>query len=188
MTCPWEQIRGFRSPGEFYRFLNWMDGQVRDGIAREVPVDRSIPEGQGANQKWFQHISSGEVWRIITPSYESRLPFDGEFLRVLWLKESTRSKRRRGCHDVQPFWRVGGPWEAEGLLNQTEFDEFVDWMIAEVRAGRARELVVPEEVAKRSLHSQRWFINVATGRIWELAGNAFEPLALPDSLKALLPK
>jgi hypothetical protein len=85
-----------------------MDSQVREGVAREVPVDRSIPEGQNENQRWFQHVSSGEVWRLVTPSYEGKLPLDGDFLRVLWLPESKRSKRRRG-QGVQPFWRSGGP-------------------------------------------------------------------------------
>jgi hypothetical protein len=61
-------------------------------------------------------------------------------------------------------------------------------MRAAIGGGRARELEVPAEVATRSLHPQRWFMDMTTGRTWELTVDDFKPLTLPESLKAFLPK
>ena len=41
-ACPWEDIAGFPTSGEFERFARWVDGQVRSGRAEEVEVQFSV--------------------------------------------------------------------------------------------------------------------------------------------------
>ena len=77
MSSPWERIDDFRSLGEFEHFLSWMQQQLNDGTAQEVPV-RSHYIGANFSEKWFRHVGSGEVWRLVWPD----IPFTGVFERV----------------------------------------------------------------------------------------------------------
>jgi hypothetical protein len=45
-SCPWEEIDGFQSPGEFRRFEPWMAEQIEAGNAEDVPVDTEIRGNQ----------------------------------------------------------------------------------------------------------------------------------------------
>jgi hypothetical protein len=76
-NCPWESIDSFRSPGEFRRFLVWMAQQTDQGDAVEVPVISKYGNA-GWDEKWFKHIPSGQVWRLVWPDQ----PFYGVFLPV----------------------------------------------------------------------------------------------------------
>ncbi|MCS7063449.1 MAG: hypothetical protein NZM04_05305 [Methylacidiphilales bacterium] len=75
--CPWEEIIGFQSPGEFQRFQSWIEEQIKLGNAEEVPVDPSCI-GAYWNQRWLRHKASGVVWRLVEPDP----PFTGVFQPV----------------------------------------------------------------------------------------------------------
>jgi hypothetical protein len=73
----WEEIHGFRSPGEFRRFSQWLDQALQAGIAKEVPVEQPYAESM-LEERWILLTDAGEVWRVVTPAP----PFSGVFLRV----------------------------------------------------------------------------------------------------------
>jgi hypothetical protein len=72
---PWEAIDGFRSPGEFQRFLAWMGDQVAAGAATEVPVTTSYAGVSTFEERWFRFTKTGETWRLVSPDP----PFTGVF-------------------------------------------------------------------------------------------------------------
>ena len=76
-TCEWEKIAAFQMPSEFDRFERWIADQVGAGIALEVPV-RTSRAGSLPDEKWYRHLASGEVWRLVSPDF----PFRGAFERV----------------------------------------------------------------------------------------------------------
>ena len=63
----WEEIHGFAGPGEFRRFEDFIERQVRDGNAEEVAVDPAYGPGMLFGGRWFRDVTSGEVWRLIPP-------------------------------------------------------------------------------------------------------------------------
>ena len=73
-ACPWEEIRGFQSPGEFNRFVGWITEQAKLGTVEEVPIS-SPYAGATFQEKWFRHKESGKVWRLVWPD----APFTGVF-------------------------------------------------------------------------------------------------------------
>ena len=73
--CPWEEIHDFQSYSEFESFLNWMKGQQDANIAREVPVLEPYHGLRTLKEKWFRHLASGELWRLVWPD----APFHGVF-------------------------------------------------------------------------------------------------------------
>ncbi|WP_338720297.1 hypothetical protein [Devosia sp. XK-2] len=77
MTNYWEKIDGFRSPGEVLRFEAWIMEQIAGGTAIKVPVSAPYSVG-GFDEEWFQHLDSGEIWRLVKPDF----PFTGLFERV----------------------------------------------------------------------------------------------------------
>jgi hypothetical protein len=38
IDCPWEKIDSFVSPRELRRFFQWMNEQIADGEAAEIPA------------------------------------------------------------------------------------------------------------------------------------------------------
>lgn len=76
--CPWEEIDAFRSLSEFKAFQLWMAEQVEARLAQETPVGRGYLDGNTFREKWFRHLASGEVWRLVWP--ES--PFRGTFEKI----------------------------------------------------------------------------------------------------------
>jgi len=63
----WEEIHGFASPGEYERFVRYLEGQVETGIAREVAVDPRYGRGMIYGGRWFQDAEKGFVWRLVPP-------------------------------------------------------------------------------------------------------------------------
>jgi len=74
-TCPWEKISDFQSLSEFNRFVEWMADQTESGTAEEVPVKKTYLGGNTFREKWFRHIESGQIWRVVWPD----APFKGVF-------------------------------------------------------------------------------------------------------------
>jgi hypothetical protein len=77
--CNWETISGFSSPGEYQRFCCWLDAQVAEGIAEEIPVGKARNEVPfGFYEKWFRCKENDKVWRLVAPD----APFRGLWAEV----------------------------------------------------------------------------------------------------------
>jgi hypothetical protein len=63
----WEEIQGFASPGEYERFVRYIEGQVASGVAREVSVDPLYGKGMIYGGRWFEDVENRAVWRLIPP-------------------------------------------------------------------------------------------------------------------------
>lgn len=63
----WEEIQGFRTPGEYQRFVDYIEAQVLSEAARELPVDPGYGRGEVYGGRWFQDVESREVWRLVPP-------------------------------------------------------------------------------------------------------------------------
>jgi hypothetical protein len=63
----WEEIHGFASPGEYKRFVKYVEGQTASGTARELPVDPLYGVGMIYGGRWFQDVETGAVWRLVAP-------------------------------------------------------------------------------------------------------------------------
>ena len=68
----WEEIHGFASPSEYGRFLKYLEGQVTGGFAEEIAVEPNYGRGEIYGGRWFRHIETGEVWRLIAPDFPFR--------------------------------------------------------------------------------------------------------------------
>ncbi len=74
-ACPWDLIDDFRTRGEFERFVAWIEAQVASGDAQEIPVVSPYVGASSFSEKWFRHIASSSVWRLVWPDG----PFTGVF-------------------------------------------------------------------------------------------------------------
>jgi hypothetical protein len=63
------------TPGEYRRFVHYIEEQIAYGFAKEIPVDRSYRKGMASGGRWFKDKETGEVWRLIEPDF----PFRGIF-------------------------------------------------------------------------------------------------------------
>jgi hypothetical protein len=63
----WEEIHGFASPGEYERFVRYIEGQVASGVARELAADPLYGKGMIYGGRWFQDAATGSVWRLVSP-------------------------------------------------------------------------------------------------------------------------
>lgn len=77
--CVWEEIRGFASPGEYERFVRYIEGQVAAGQAEEIAVDPNYGRGEIYGGRWFRDLDSSQVWRLVPPDF----PFTGLWEPVL---------------------------------------------------------------------------------------------------------
>jgi hypothetical protein len=73
--CPWEKIDDFRSLSEFNRLVHWMNVQVSENAAQETPVRSPYAGATSLQEKWFIHVDSGDIWRLVWPDP----PFTGVF-------------------------------------------------------------------------------------------------------------
>ena len=55
----WEKIDSFGSLRERDCFIAWMRGQIADGMAEEMGAAAC------AGERWFRHILTGSLWRLI---------------------------------------------------------------------------------------------------------------------------
>lgn len=75
----WEEIHGFASPGEYKRFVQYIEGQVASGIARELPPDAQYGKSMIYGGRWFQDAQTGAIWRLVAPDP----PFRGLWEQVV---------------------------------------------------------------------------------------------------------
>jgi hypothetical protein len=78
-NCPWEAIDGFHSINKFKRFEAWLADQVHAEIAIEIPVSMPYFGITGLSEKWFKHLESNSVWRLVRPDG----PFTGLFELIM---------------------------------------------------------------------------------------------------------
>lgn len=72
-SCLWEEIHGFFSPDEYSRFVKYIEAQVTQGQAVEVPARSSYGAGEIYGGRWFKDCNSGQIWRLVAPDF----PFKG---------------------------------------------------------------------------------------------------------------
>ena len=77
-TCPWYRIDDFQTRGEFDRFIAWLQAQVVLGEAEEISVVNPYVGASSFTEKWFRHIDSQSIWRLVWPDG----PFTGIFEQV----------------------------------------------------------------------------------------------------------
>lgn len=78
MSClcsEWEEIEEFSSPGEYDKFVNWIEGHIASGKVKEVPVEKRYG---GFKERWFRCPTCGTIWRLVDHDF----PFKGLFARV----------------------------------------------------------------------------------------------------------
>jgi hypothetical protein len=63
----WEEVHGFASPGEYKRFVQYIEGQVASGAAKELPADPLYGKGMISDGRWFQDVKTGAIWRLVAP-------------------------------------------------------------------------------------------------------------------------
>jgi hypothetical protein len=71
----WTKINDFKSLGEFNLFILWLNVQVDNGQAFEVPVQSPYIGNSTFTEKWFKELGSETVWRVVWPDF----PFTGLF-------------------------------------------------------------------------------------------------------------
>ena len=67
MSVVWEEIHGFTSPGEYARFMKYLEGQVSSGHAEEVEAEDDYGRGEIYGGRWFRDVETGAVWRLVPP-------------------------------------------------------------------------------------------------------------------------
>ena len=63
----WEEIHGFTTPGEYKRFVQYLEEQVVAGVAKELPAAPLYRKGMIYGGRWFQDIETGAIWRLVQP-------------------------------------------------------------------------------------------------------------------------
>ena len=64
MDFQWEWIGHFGSLRERDCFVAWMQGQIANGMAEEIGAPTDEPSDAG--ERWFRHIPTGSVWRLVS--------------------------------------------------------------------------------------------------------------------------
>lgn len=73
-----DEIHGFRSPGEYARFVEYLEARVSAGLFEEVEADESYGRGEIYGGRWFRDLATGMTWRLVSPDP----PFRGLWERV----------------------------------------------------------------------------------------------------------
>jgi hypothetical protein len=54
-------------PGEYTRFVQYIEGQVMSGAAKELSADPPYGKGMIYGGRWFRDVETGAVWRLVAP-------------------------------------------------------------------------------------------------------------------------
>lgn len=71
-ACLWEEIHGFQSLGEYQRFVQYIESQIRLGQAEEVEPEPNYHKDFVYGGRWFKDIRSDEIWRLVPPDFPFR--------------------------------------------------------------------------------------------------------------------
>jgi hypothetical protein len=77
-----EQIPGFASLREYQRFVVSIEEHIKAGSIQEIAAEKDYHRGEIYGGRWFEHLRSGEVWRLVEPDF----PFKGLWERVTFRK------------------------------------------------------------------------------------------------------
>jgi len=69
----YKEIHGFNSPGEYDRFVKYIESQVKAGYLKELEPDQEYGKGEIFGGRWYENVDSGDIWRLIPPD----IPFRG---------------------------------------------------------------------------------------------------------------
>lgn len=69
----WEEIHGFVSLGEYNKFVQYIEEQIKAGYVKEIDPNPDYGYGEIYGGRWFEEIANGEVWRLVPPD----IPFKG---------------------------------------------------------------------------------------------------------------
>jgi hypothetical protein len=72
-----EEIRGFQSPLEYKRFLEYLGDRVKDNDLVEIVVESRYADSKLLSERWFKCMRCNQKWRLVAPDF----PFKG-----LWEK------------------------------------------------------------------------------------------------------
>ena len=81
----WDEIHGFKSLGEYERFVKYIESQKNRNMAKEIIVDLNYHKGLIYGGRWFQCSKCKAVWRLVEPDF----PFKG-----LWEPVDIRNSLR----------------------------------------------------------------------------------------------
>lgn len=73
-----EEIHGFESPGEFDRFVSYLENQKNENSLEEIIPDKNYEKGLIYGGRWFRCFCCNEIWRLVSPDF----PFKGLWERV----------------------------------------------------------------------------------------------------------
>ena len=73
--CGWQPVVHFGSLQEYEDLLKSIGAQVASGAASDKALDSTRAWGSAWDEKWFQCVETGEVWRLVGPDP----PFRGIF-------------------------------------------------------------------------------------------------------------
>ena len=71
----WEEIEEFDGWADYDKFIAWINKQIIEGIATEIPMARPYNAVCKLEEKWYLHKASGQKWRLVKPEP----PFPGLF-------------------------------------------------------------------------------------------------------------
>ena len=77
-NCQWERLSDFHGVNDFDRFAEWILDLTDTGTAEEIPALEPYLGANTFREKWFRHIPSGTIWRLVWPD----APFRGVFERL----------------------------------------------------------------------------------------------------------
>ena len=128
--CDWEEIRGFASPGEYQRFVGYIEELVSSGQAREIPVDLAYSSNQVYGGRWFANTNTGEIWRLVEPDFPRKglwepvavvTQLDG--IEDEYLKQTRQllTDHPESLRNFEALWAAGKSREAYVLvMNETK--------------------------------------------------------------------
>lgn len=124
----YDPIHGFMSPGEYDRFVGFIEEQAAAGNLRELPVDKEYGKGGIYGGRWFLDIENAERWRLVPPDF----PFRGlwePIARPDYVEVSRISHELQASHGLnacQCAGKLASAVHAEG-----KYEEGVFWRAVE---------------------------------------------------------
>lgn len=73
MNTAWEEIHGFASMGEYYRFVEFIEKQIDSGDVVKIEAVPDYGAGEIYGGRWFKNQDTNEIWRLVSPD----MPFKG---------------------------------------------------------------------------------------------------------------
>ena len=66
------EIHGFESPGEYDRFVAYVQDSLTSGDLEEITPDPDYGPGLIYGGRWFRDKHTGNIWRLVPPDFPFR--------------------------------------------------------------------------------------------------------------------